>query len=189
MENLRKYLIEGLADWDEGDFEKSIKKETSKQAIQKTIRKWVRDNYLGAKVNSLVFNWTDDGIIVDYTRDELYIKHGATSLTNGLFKWGEIDGVFYCGNSRIKNFEGGPKKVNGTFNCDNCIDLVDMKGAPEYVGGSFYCCQCLNLQHITLPEYIKNGISFANIPSLKDDIKSMAKKVDYPVYYGGYRVN
>ena len=29
-------LKEGLADWDEGDFEKSIKKETSKPAIQKT---------------------------------------------------------------------------------------------------------------------------------------------------------
>jgi hypothetical protein len=190
MKNLKEYVNEGLADWGEDDkLNKKISKQTSKSAIMKEIRNWIKANYYYVKVNSLVFNFDTFPITVDYTREELYIKHGVTSLTNGMFQWGEIDGVFYCGNSRIKNFEGGPKKVNNTFNCDHCSDLVDMKGVPDYIGGTFYCHQCPNLQHITLPEYVENGTSFGGLPSLKDNLEKMAQKVQYPVYLEGKKLN
>ena len=38
MKELNEYIKEGLADWDEGDFEKSIKKETSKPVLKKQIK-------------------------------------------------------------------------------------------------------------------------------------------------------
>ena len=190
MKNLNTYINEGLADWGEDDkLNKKISKQTSKSAIMKEIRNWIKANYHNVKVNSLVFDFDTFPVTVDYTRDELYIKRGVTSLTNGMFQWGKIDGVFYCGYSRIKNFEGGPKKVNNTFNCDHCLDLVDMKGAPDYIGGTFYCHQCPNLQHITMPEYVKNGTSFGGLPSLKDNLEKMAQKVQYPVYLEGKKLN
>jgi hypothetical protein len=64
-----------------------------------------------------------------------------------------------------------------------------MKGVPDYIGGTFYCYQCPNLQHITLPEYVKNGTSFKGLPSLKDNLEKMAQKVQYPVYLEGRKIN
>ena len=63
-----------------------------------------------------------------------------TSLTNGLFEFGVVDGDFECiGCKSLKTLEGGPKETFGYFSCDHCNSLKTLKDAPKEVRGNFYC--------------------------------------------------
>lgn len=54
------------------------------------------------------------------------------------FKFGKVDGGFYCANSKLTSLKGAPQKVDGDFYCTNA-KLTSLKGAPKEVGGGFYC--------------------------------------------------
>lgn len=114
---------------------------------------------------------TAKGIIVDYTSGNgitynYETKSELTSLTNGLFKFGQIEGDFYCPDN-ITSLEGGPDYVSGLFtcgysniktlegapryakkfNCDYCKKLKSLKGGPDEVG-IFVCTRCSALKSL-----------------------------------------
>ena len=69
-----------------------------------------------------------------------------TSLTNGMFRWGNVDGGFVCKMCKnLKSLEGAPEKVSGDFSCYDCDNLRSLEGAPKYVGAIFTCILCENL--------------------------------------------
>ena len=102
------------------------------------IREWIMDNYhINGKLT------ISDDLIVDCSGDVSVENINIDSLTNGLFRWGEVGGDFvcqYCNN--LKTLEGAPKIVDESFYCDRCVNLKSLKGAPEKVGSWFSCNKC-----------------------------------------------
>ena len=111
---------------------------------KKVIECWIRDNYtIHGKLT------ISDDFVVDCSSHVIVKNKSITSLTNGLFRWGEVGGNFvcqYCNN--LKSLEGAPKKVGGIFVCQCCNNLKTLKGAPDYVRRDFYCTGCVGLESL-----------------------------------------
>ena len=110
------------------------------------------------------------------------------SLTNGLFKFGKIDGNFICSNTKIKSLEGAPEVVDGSFDCSHCDDLVSLKGAPEQCE-KFVCSYCPKLTNLKgISKKINYGIWCNECENLKsiDDISSDFKGVLYITSVDGF---
>ena len=109
---------------------------------KKAIEDWINNNY--KIVGDLTIS---DDFVVD-CKGSVYVKNiSTTSLTNGLFRWGNVSITFSCnGCSKLTSLEGSPKKVGGGFYCNNCKNLKSLEGSPEVVDGSFYCNVCNSLR-------------------------------------------
>ena len=107
---------------------------------KKDIENWIKNNYkIVGKLN------ISDDFVVDCNGIVEIKNESIESLTNGLFKWGEINMNFYCASCNVKSLEGAPEKVGGHFDCSNCKNLKSLEGAPKKVGGYFICNYCNNL--------------------------------------------
>jgi hypothetical protein len=60
------------------------------------------------------------------------------NLTKIPFKFGVVNGSFYCGYNQLTSLEGAPEKVARNFYC-NSNQLTSLEGAPKEVGQDFYC--------------------------------------------------
>ena len=99
------------------------------------IEEWVKDNYEFS--DKLIIS---DDLVVDCRGDVNVTNEKVESLTNGLFRWGEVGGMFNCSScENITSLEGSPKKVGGDFYCGSCNKLTTLEGATEEVDGIFNC--------------------------------------------------
>ena len=111
---------------------------------KKVIECWIRDNYTihGKLTISVDF-------VVHCSSHVIVKNKSIISLTNGLFRWGEVNNGFYCKScNNLKSLEGAPEYVYGDFSCSNCTKLKSLKGAPEYVRRDFYCSGCVGLESL-----------------------------------------
>jgi len=60
------------------------------------------------------------------------------NLTELPFKFGKIEGSFWCYNNKFKTLKGAPIEVEGDFDC-SINYLTSLKYAPEKVGDRFNC--------------------------------------------------
>lgn len=140
MINLKDIIIESLLD----DEDVILKKQD--EHIKTIIKQFLEDNYNGASSCKISRKPNKNGkYIVDCKT--LYVRNKSiTSLTNGYFEFGTINGNFECLNCKsLTSLEGAPEKVRGYFDCSNCNRLTSLEGAPEKVGESFYCNNCPSL--------------------------------------------
>ena len=87
--------------------------------------------------------------VIDVMGDVRVKNKNIESLTNGLFRFGKVDGGFFCsGCENLKSLEGAPKEVGRDFSCDNCSSLKSLNGAPKKVGGDFVCGGCPKLKSL-----------------------------------------
>ena len=108
------------------------------------VEEWIKDNYEFS--DKLVIS---DDLVVACRGDVNVTNEKVESLTNGLFRWGEVGGMFNCSScENITSLEGSPKKVGGDFYCGSCKNLTSLEGAPEEVGGIFNCRYCENLKSL-----------------------------------------
>ena len=131
------------------------------------VREWIMDNY---HINGKLI--ISDDLIVDCSGDVSVENINIDSLTNGLFRWGEVGGSFVCQCcNNLKTLEGAPKIVGESFYCDRCVNLKSLEGAPENVGRSFGCCGCSGLTTLKgAPKKTDNGFycnSCINLTSLE----------------------
>ena len=131
MKNLKEYICESLLD-DEEDLV------DNDDAI---IRNFLEKNYAIRGTYTIKDGIVDvDGSIHNESLD-------MKSITNGLFKFGYVDGNFIirlC--PSLKSLEGAPEKVGMDFRCYGCKSLKSLEGAPKEVGGDFDCYNCLSLK-------------------------------------------
>ena len=80
------------------------------------------------------YTWNDDGTLDVDGNVNLDFK----KLKELPFKFGKVNGDFYCSNNNLTSLEGAPREVGGEFSCSN-NNLTSLEGAPIKVGGSFYC--------------------------------------------------
>lgn len=142
-----------------------------KNANEGIIRDFLREKY------NITDNYEINGNIVNVYKQNVYIHdNDLTSLTNGLFEFGEVDGTFdcsscvnlkslkgapkkceafYCVNcKKIKSLDGSPDIVNLTFGCSG-TKIKDLTGAPKKVGMNFLCFRCSSLESLKgAPEYV-----------------------------------
>ena len=110
MKPLKKCIIESLLDDEDEVFD---------GAKENIIKDFLKTNY--AIPSSYTIKETKDGFIVDVEGYAGVTNKNITSLTNGLFEFGEVDKQFYCdGCNSLKSLEGGPKEVMGIFFATNC---------------------------------------------------------------------
>ena len=131
MKSLKEYIAEGLLD-------RVKNKEVDHEAL---IKEFIEENY---KTNgSYTIKATNKGFIVDVRGNTMVKNKNITSLTNGLFEFGEIRSDFFCDYCpSLKTLEGAPKEVYGYFYCNCCDSLTSLKGAPKEVGRDFDCTEC-----------------------------------------------
>lgn len=170
MKTLNTYLNESLL-----DDEDALGTEMDMRAVES----WIKENFEIKGTLKI-----SDDFVVDCNRDVTVKNRDITSLTNGMFRWGRVDGVFdcsFCKNleslkgapevvgerfncsfcDELKNLEGSPKYVKGTaFNCSYCQNLTSLKGAPEEVDGHFDCEGCVKLTSLKgAPKKVKGYIN------------------------------
>ena len=108
------------------------------------IELWIKENY---KIRGVLKIHEDKhGFVVDSGANVEVANKDIKSLTNGMFRWGEITGSFNCKNCvNLTSLEGAPQQVSSFFDCYGCIGLMTLEGAPQQVGGWFNCENCVNL--------------------------------------------
>ena len=112
--------------------------ENTDEVIKNRIINWIKDNVKSIQENKLNFDFNTTPITVNYDGDIVF-KTNITSLTNGIFKWGEVDGNFFC--------------------CD-CLNLESLEGAAENISGNYYCVNCHSLSLYNVSEKIKEKVVF-----------------------------
>ena len=86
-----------------------------------------------------------DGNVINSTSN---ITIRDTDLVDGKlpFKFGRVDGDFYCSDCpSLTSLEGAPQKVGGFFSCSRCTSLTSLEGVSQEVGEDFYCRECTSL--------------------------------------------
>ena len=146
MKTLKKYINESI--W---DIEDNVE-DNNEESIKNDIYKFLDEFYFCEEKN----NFKEPSQIVQIILDKnqfivnchctVHGRANLASLTNGMFKWGEVKGSFNCaGSSKLKSLEGAPEYVGGNFNCSFCVNLKNLEGAPKEVKGNFSCGYCSNL--------------------------------------------
>ena len=162
-----KLCFESLLDSDDDFYDTEHNK--------KVVEDWIKDNYITYGKLTI----TDD-FIVNCTGDVSVENINIDSLTNGLFRWGDIRGNFNCEEcENLTSLEGAPKKVGGSFYCSDCVKLKTLEGSPVYVGGNFYCSCCEKLISLEgAPKKVGAGLYCNGCINLKS-LKGAPKKVGY----------
>lgn len=147
MKDLKHYLKESVLDDVFAQIE--IDDADKMMIIKKSITNWLKNNLLiRFQENKLSFDFSTAPIIVNYDGD-IKCKTNITSLTNGVFQWGVINGDFDCLQCKsLESLKGAPKEVVGDFICSECYSLESLEGAPKKVGLSFLCDWCDNLKSL-----------------------------------------
>ena len=105
---------------------------------KRVIEEWIKSNY-----NIYGDLTISDDFVVNCAGEVNVNNKSITSLTNDLFRWGKVDGMFNCSScENITTLEGSPKIVGGSFYCGSCKNLTSLEGAPEKVCGGFSCSRC-----------------------------------------------
>ena len=142
------------------------------------VKEWIKNNY------RIYGDLTISDDLVVNCSDNVDVKNeNIESLTNGIFRWGMIDGGFNCNYCKnLKTLEGAPKIVGESFYCDRCVNLKSLEGAPEKVGRSFGCCGCSGLTTLKgAPKKTDNGFycnSCINLTSLEGAPKEVGWSFD-----------
>ena len=154
----------------------SIKISNTRTAIDKDIvESFLKDNY---ECNYIISETPNkDGLyIVNVDGSVNVINKNITSLTNGLFEFGEVSKQFNCyGCKSLTTLKGAPKKVGWGFDCSHCENLDSLEDAPKSIGASFDCSHCYKLTSLKgVPRecWDFNCSYCSHLKSLKDSPKT-----------------
>lgn len=166
MKSLKECVVEGLLDKEDKVFD------IEKEGI---IKKFLEENYV---IDSYEIKTSNNGFVVDVKGRVIVKNKYITSLTTGLFEFGEVRQDFNCsGCDSLTSLEGAPKKCGG-FYCNDCNSLTSLKGAPKKVEWSFYCSGCNSLTSLEgAPKEVGWDFNCSDCKSLKS-LKGAPKKVD-----------
>ena len=162
MKSLKDTISESLIT--EKRFTPEVKSE------REAILNFINENYR-VSPRGLKLRKENDVWIVDYYRSTLEVTNKSiTSLTNGLFQWGNVDGTFdcsYCEN--LMDLEGTPQDF-GSLDCRYCKNLKSFKGC-----GKFYDLTCIGCDSLLSFEGLDvNNKKFRNIFAMEcKNLKSL----------------
>ena len=109
------------------------------------IEPWIKENY---EIYGTLKIYEDKyGFVVDSDDNVEVANKNIKSLTNGMFRWGEIASGFDCSKcTKLISLEGAPKKCDD-FYCPNCTGLISLEGVPNECN-NFDCSGCVRLRSL-----------------------------------------
>lgn len=169
---LKEYVKESLL-----DDEDILIKDTGEDAIKVVINKFIYQTY-GIFTDYKIRKKEVKGKLVLDSGSMLRVKDkNITSLTNGLFVWGEVMGFDCSGCNSLKSLEGAPMKVNKYFDCSDCALLTSLEGGPKEVKSDFDCSHCKSLKSLKgAPEKVVLDFSCDSCDSLTS-LKGAPKEI------------
>ena len=158
MRSLKDCIVESLLDDEDKVFD---------GAKEGVVKEFLKENY--NIQGSYTIKETKTMFIVDVKGDIEVANEGITSLTNGLFEFGEVSRNFDCSYcDSLKTLEGAPKEVGRDFACPFCDSLKTLEGAPKEVGKGFYCNYCKSLKTLEgAPQKVRGNFNCEYCKSLK----------------------
>ena len=93
------------------------------------IMRFISDNYWTLPESVTIRLDENTGMyIVDINGPVALGNKKLKSLTNGIFRFGTINGSFFCvGSDYLENLDGRPHTVKGSFVCTNCKNIKDTR--------------------------------------------------------------
>ena len=93
------------------------------------IMRFISDNYWTLPESVTIRLDENTGrYIVDINGPVALGNKKLKSLTNGIFRFGTINGSFFCvGSDYLENLDGRPHTVKGSFVCTNCKNIKDTR--------------------------------------------------------------
>lgn len=175
MKNLQEYIQESLLD--------SFDDIASKMDIEEEIKKFLKDNYyINLKDCNIIAG--GDLNIVNINNDLSPRKYKFKTITNHLFKFGNIAGSVDFSHCKLKSLEGCPENVQGFFDIDG-NDITSLEGAPKFIFGNFYCSNCSKLKSLEGgPEQIGGSafVKFCGKQFTENDLDKSNIKVSGKIY-------
>ncbi len=97
------------------------------------IMRFISDNYWTLPESVTIRSDENTGMyIVDINGPVALGNKKLKSLTNGIFRFGTINGSFFCvGSDYLENLDGRPHTVKGSFVCVNCKNIKDTRDLPR----------------------------------------------------------
>lgn len=171
MKSLYTFITEGVL----SDIDDTISNGTTYVDVEN----WLNEHYningtydINVLKNDCIVN-VDGDVRMKITRG------GYDSLTNGMFRFGTVNGNFDANYQSLKNLEGSPRVVTGKFTIDNNTCEFTCEGVPNKIYGDFDCSGCKSLKSLKgLPSYIEGSLYLPKIDSLFDEIgKEIISKI------------
>ena len=93
------------------------------------IMRFISDNYWTLPESVTIRLDENTGVyIVDINGPVALGNKKLKSLTNGIFRFGTINGSFFCvGSDYLEDLDGRPHTVKGSFVCANCKNIKDTR--------------------------------------------------------------
>lgn len=124
--------------------------------FEETIIDFLEKNYKKFNKKYLQIKRVNFETIVDY-HDSL-IFTGDEQLTNGLFRFGEVENFDCSLSPSLTNLEGAPEIVKYAFWCSDCKKLKSLEGGPKFIGKEFDCGYCKKLESLEgLPQTLNDN--------------------------------
>ena len=97
------------------------------------IMRFISDNYWTLPKSVTIRLDENTGMyIVDINGPIALGNKKLKSLTNGIFRFGTINGSFFCvGSDYLENLDGRPHTVKGSFVCVKCKNIKDTRDLPH----------------------------------------------------------
>ena len=145
MKHLKDIVVESFFDDELVDDSKHLEK-----TVKEEIKRFLKENYKGGSRCRISRKPNEDGKYVVDCKGVLYVSNlSMERLTTDTFIFGEISDSFNISRTRnLTSLEGAPKKVGGSFYCNDCTSLTSLEGAPEEVEETFSCSWCNSLTNL-----------------------------------------
>ena len=97
------------------------------------IMRFISDNYWTLPESVTIrLDENTEMYIVDINGPIALGNKKLKSLTNGIFRFGTINGSFFCvGSDYLEDLNGAPHTVKGSFVCANCKNIKDTRDLPH----------------------------------------------------------
>lgn len=136
MKSLKDTINESLV------YEKRFTPEEKSE--REAILNFIQENYRASK-NGLKLRKEGDKWIVDFTQGRIdVVNKNITSLTNGLFEWGDTPSAWFdCSDCKnLTSLEGSPR-VCSVLDISGCSKLLDLEGCSAF--HKLFCRDCDSL--------------------------------------------
>ena len=114
-----------------------------------TVEKWLEEHYNISRCTYDIVTTKNDWVVNINGDIRMQVPmRGAnhTALTNGLFRFGTVNGNFDANYQSLKNLEGSPRVVTGKFTIDNNNCEFTCEGGPDTVQGIKLGYNCVSLE-------------------------------------------
>ena len=132
------------------------------------VKEWLEENYNISRCTYDIVTTKNDCVVnINGDIRMQVVKGGKPNLTNGMFRFGTVNGHFDANYQSLKNLEGSPRVVTGKFTIDNNNCEFTCEGGPDKVYAIKLGTNCISLEG--MPQEVETFMycQYSKLTSLK----------------------